>query len=99
METGAVTPESASTHQQLFATIPPLLMTTISCRRETAMLRRWHWIGIALVFTAGLGALVAQAVLALPPATIEEAVRITLRQSGANIASVSITNAQCVPSR
>jgi hypothetical protein len=63
------------------------------------MLRRWLWIGIALLFVAGLGTLVAQAVLAIPPATIEEAVRMTLQQNGANVAKVTIMNAQCVPSR
>lgn len=60
-------------------------------------MRRWLIGLIGLLLAGGLGGATYRALLALPPATIEDAVAATLRQAGAPARGVCIENAQCVP--
>lgn len=54
---------------------------------------------LSLLLIGGLGVLGSRALATLPPATIEEAVAITMRETGAPTAVVRIAEAGCVPAR
>ncbi|GEM_PF-2986794 len=63
------------------------------------MPRRWLLVLALLILIGGTGLAAHQALLAIPPTTIEDAVAIPLRNRGAPTEHIQITNAHCVPSR
>jgi hypothetical protein len=70
----------------------------INCTRGIAMPRRLIAL-VALLLIGSLGVGLRIALLAQPPATIEDAVAATLDRTGAPTAGLRIEEARCVPAR
>jgi hypothetical protein len=60
-------------------------------------MRRWVGVFVVLIMLSSLGFGIQQAFVSQPPATIEQAIVITLHQAGAPSLAIQIRNAGCIP--